>query len=40
VDIQRGVLVGFSYKRWEFTTYVLDPELSQPTTVLELGVSF
>jgi hypothetical protein len=40
VDIQRGVLVGFSYRRWEFTTYVLDPELAQPTTVLELGVSF
>jgi hypothetical protein len=40
VDIQRGVLVGFSYQRWEFTTYVLDPELSQPTTVLELCVSF
>jgi hypothetical protein len=40
VDIQRGVLIGFSYKQWEFTTYVLDPDLSQPTTVLELGVSF
>ena len=37
---QRGLLVGVSYKKWEFTTYVFDPELSQPTTVLELGVSF
>jgi hypothetical protein len=40
LNIQRGMLVGFSYKQWEFTTYVFDPELSQPTTVLELGVSF
>jgi hypothetical protein len=37
---QRGLLVGVSYKKWKFTTYVFDPELSQPTTVLELGVSF
>jgi hypothetical protein len=40
VEIQRGFLVGVSYKQWEFTTYVLDPDVSQPTTVLELGVSF
>ena len=40
LDTQRGFLVGFSYKKLEFTTYVLDPDLSQPTTVLELGVSF
>lgn len=39
-DIQHGFLVGVSYKQWEFTTYVFDPELDQPTTVLELGVSF
>ena len=40
LNTQRGLLVGVSYKKWEFTTYVFDPELSQPTTVLELGVSF
>jgi hypothetical protein len=40
VEIQRGFLVGVSYKQWEFTTYVLNPELDQPSTVLELGVSF
>lgn len=40
LDTQRGFLVGFSYKQLEFTTYVFDPDLDQPTTVLELGVSF
>ena len=40
VDTQRGFLIGFTYKQWEFTTYVFNPDLSQPTTVLELGVNF
>lgn len=40
LDTQRGLLVGLSYKQWEFTTYVFNPDLSQPTTVLEVGVSF
>ncbi len=40
LDTQRGFLVGVSHKKLEFTTYVFDPDLSNPTTVLELGVSF
>jgi len=40
LSVQRGFLVGFSHKEWEFTTYVFDPELSHPTVVLELGVGF
>lgn len=40
VDTQRGFLVGFSHKQYEFTTYVLNPQLDTPTVVLEAGVSF
>ncbi len=40
LDVQRGFLVGFSHKQWEFTTYVFNPGMADPTTVLELGVSF
>lgn len=39
-DIQRGFLVGFSYKHVDFTTYVFNPDASRPTIVLGLGVSF
>ncbi len=40
VDLQRGFLVGFSHKKWEFTTYVLNPGIADPTAILEVGVSF
>jgi hypothetical protein len=40
LNTQRGFLVGFSYKEMEFTTYVFDPELANPTTVLEVGYNF
>ena len=40
LDVQRGFLVGFSHKQWEFTTYVFNPGFADPTTVLEVGVSF
>jgi hypothetical protein len=39
-DIQRGFLVGLAYKNASFTTYVFNPDASQPTVVLSLGVSF
>ena len=39
-DIQRGFLVGFSYKRVDFTTYVFNPDASRPTVVLGVGLSF
>lgn len=40
VDIQRGFLVGVSHKKWEFTTYVFNPGFTDPTVVLEGGISF
>jgi len=40
LDTQRGFLVGVSYKQLEFTTYVMNPDLDQPTTILEVGVTF
>jgi hypothetical protein len=40
VNIQRGFLVGFSHKEWEFTTYIFNAGWTTPTVVLEVGVSF
>jgi len=40
LQVQRAVLVGVSHKQWEFTTYIYDPELAEPTVVLEAGVNF
>jgi hypothetical protein len=40
LDVQRGFLVGVSHKQVEFTTYIFDVGWTDPTAVLELGVSF
>ena len=40
VDIQRGFLVGVSHKKWECTTYVFNLGFTDPTVVLEGGISF
>jgi len=40
VDIQRGLLVGFSHKRIDFTTYVFNLDHGKPTWVFAVGVSF
>jgi len=40
VDIQRGVLLGFSYRKIDFTTYVFNLDEGKPTWVLAVGVSF
>jgi len=40
LDIQRGILVGFSYKNVDVSTYVFNPDESKPVFVLALGVSF
>jgi len=40
LDIQRGILVGVSYKRLDFTTYVFNAGWTDPTIVLSLGVHF
>ena len=39
-DIQRGLLVGLSYKKISFTTYVFNPDESKPTIVLAAAVQF
>jgi hypothetical protein len=38
-EIQRGFLVGFSFKRLDFTTYVFNPD-DKPLVVLGMGVNF
>jgi len=40
LDVQHGFLVGVSLKRVEFTTYIFDVGWTDPTVVLEFGVSF
>jgi hypothetical protein len=40
LNLQRGFLVGLSHKKWEFTTYVFDPEIADKTVVLESAVTF
>jgi hypothetical protein len=39
-DIQRGFLVGLSYKKVSFTTYVFNPDESRPIVVLSVGANF
>ena len=39
-DIQRGLLVGFSYKKLSFTAYVFNPDESRPTLVLAAALQF
>jgi hypothetical protein len=40
LDVQRGLLVGFSYKRLDFTAYVLNLGWEAPTFVFSVGVRF
>jgi len=39
-DIQRGLLVGFSYKQADLTTYLFNPDDEKPTFVVAIAVSF
>jgi hypothetical protein len=39
-DIQRGVLVGLTFKRTQLTGYVLNPGRDAPTFVFAVGVDF
>ena len=39
-EIQRGLLVGFTYKNLESTTYVFNPDDSEPVVVLSVAFSF
>ena len=40
LEIQRGLLVGFTYKKVDFTTQVFNIGEADPTTVLSLGYRF
>jgi len=40
LDIQRGFLVGVSYKRVDFTTHVFNLGWTDPTVVLAMGFTF
>jgi hypothetical protein len=40
LDIQRGLLIGFSHKKLSFTTYIFNAGWTDPTVVLSLGVNF
>ena len=39
-DIQRGVLVGFSFKKVNLSGYVLNPDEDKPTVVVAVGLTF
>jgi len=39
-DIQRGLLVRFSYKKVDLSAYVFNPDADKPTYVLAVSVSF
>jgi hypothetical protein len=38
-DIQRGLLVGFAYKKIKLTTYVFNPDESKPTVVAAVSIN-
>lgn len=40
LDIQRGFLIGLSYKRVEFTAHVFNPAKNKPTYVMAVSVGF
>ena len=40
LDIQRGILVGISHKKINFTTYIFNAGWTDPTVVLSLGFDF
>jgi hypothetical protein len=39
-EIQRGFLVGVSWKKVSLTTYVFNPDESHPVVVIAGGVTF
>jgi hypothetical protein len=40
LDVQRGFFVGFTHKKFGFTTYVFNAGWTDPTVVLELNTAF
>jgi len=39
-DVQRGLLLGFTFKKVDLATYVFNPDESDPTVVVAVGFSF
>jgi len=39
-DIQRGLLAGFSFRAWDLTAYVFNPDDGDPIWVVAVAVSF
>lgn len=39
-NVEPGLFVGFSHKKWEFTAYEFNVGSTNPTTVLEMSISF
>jgi hypothetical protein len=39
-DIQRGLLVGFTYQKLDLSAYLLDPDADTPTFVFAVGWDF
>jgi hypothetical protein len=40
LDIQRGLLAGFTYKKWDLTIYVFNPDRDDRMLVVSLGAGF
>jgi hypothetical protein len=40
VEIRRGPLLGFTYKKVDFTTYWLDPGSTNSAIIFSMGMSF
>jgi hypothetical protein len=40
LDLQRGLFFGFSHKKIDFTTYILNAGWTDPTFVISLGFNF
>ncbi len=40
LDIQRGLLLGFTYRRMDFGAYLFNPDLEEPTFVFSVVVNF
>ena len=40
LDIQRGILAGYTWKSLDFTACVLNPDKDEPTLVFTMGVEF
>ena len=40
LDVQRGLLAGFTYGSWDLTVYLFNPDRDDRTLVVSLGAGF